>query len=545
LLAVFVVVIDRTAWASVAEWREDQATNIWLAYTRSPLQVPVGLVSSISLPNPNGLVLVSEFLSHLPSLWSVSTFLGVLQAGLLVWVCWLVADETRLFLLVVGPVLASIVLRSASVELVLQWTLILVNLLCFGGILVYLRRPTPWVLPLFTAVILLAPSIYLAGALNAVLYALVVLVVLVAKPASLPRHGWLAPIMASLGIALLSIWLTWLPFFQEVGLAGVRRASEYAGLTGMERLGAAAEAIIRFPIWSLAQYGEYGTIHGLPPLQVDQRVQSLRIFTAYQWSLRIILLQGFVCYSSIIIAAITVAIRRRPPRDLIAPDRGVIGLALALMLLFVMMAYAIAPLLGGAVWARDRRLDEAVQFIPFLLIVWFATPQVLELPDSVHRLALTVTCATSILFTALSLPIGFAIVRNNLKYNGELLIADVPLVDKVDAVRFIAEDWKSRSSSLQVPVDYDLGGGKWDWIPEFGTKYEKWYPAPYTIGRAYDYMFLRAYGLSNSQEGAQLRSFGGGRYLITYAFEPSPVMNGDSTRDYLFGRLRVTIVLGK
>ena len=545
LLAAVVVVIDRAAWAWVAEWREDQATNIWLGYTRSPLQVPVGLVSSITLPNPNGLVLISEFLSRLPNLWWVSTFLGVLQAAFLVWLCWLLAGGRRLFLIIIGPLLASIVLRGSSVELVLHWTLIPVNLLFFVGIVIYLRRPTPWVLPLLTTVLLLAPSIYLAGALNSIVYALIVLMVLVAKPAAVPRQGWVAPIIASIGIALLSIWLTWLPYFREIGVAGVRQASGYAGLTGIERLGAAAEAIIRFPIWSLVQYGEYGTVQGLPPLQVDQRVQSLLVFSAYQWSLRIMLLQGFICYLLVIIAAIIIAIRRRPLREVISPGTGAIGAGLVLMLLFVILSYAIAPLLGAAIWAREQRLDETVQFIPFLLIIWFATPLLLELPEPIKKPAFALTCATSILFTGLSLVIGFAVVRNNLLYKGQLLIADVPLLDKVDAVRFIAEDWKSRSSSLQIPVDYDVGGGKWDGIPSFGTRYQKWYPAPYVLGRAYDYLFLREHGLRNSQEGVQLRSFGGGRYLITYAFNRSPVVARYSTRDYLFGRLRVTVVLGR
>jgi hypothetical protein len=55
-------------------------------------------------------------------------------------------------------------------------------------------------------------------------------------------------------------------------------------------------------------------------------------------------------------------------------------------------------------------------------------------------------------------------------------------------------------------------------------------------------MLLREHGLINSQEGVQLRSFGTGRYLVTYAFEPRPVVEGHALRHKRIGRLRVTVV---
>src|SRR3990172_3844583 len=62
------IIFDRVGWASVAQWREDQATNLWLGYTRGPLDLPVGLISSYDIPNPNGLPLLAIALSRLPGL---------------------------------------------------------------------------------------------------------------------------------------------------------------------------------------------------------------------------------------------------------------------------------------------------------------------------------------------------------------------------------------------------------------------------------------------------------------------------------------------
>jgi hypothetical protein len=164
------------------------------------------------------------------------------------------------------------------------------------------------------------------------------------------------------------------------------------------------------------------------------------------------------------------------------------------------------------------------------------------MPGPLRRIVSGLTACNAILFTLLSAVVGLAIVRENIFYRGKGLDADVPLVHKINAVEFIAEDWKSLSTSRYIAVDYDLGGDRWDWIPQFGTLYEEWYPAPYTLGRPYDYLLLREHGLINSQEGVQLRSFGTGRYLVTYAFEPRPVVEGHALRHKRIGRLRVTLV---
>jgi len=49
-------------------------------------------------------------------------------------------------------------------------------------------------------------------------------------------------------------------------------------------------------------------------------------------------------------------------------------------------------------------------------------------------------------------------------------------------------------------------------------------------------------GLTNQQEGIQLRMFDNGRYLITYAFEDPPQIEKAQCTHYLSGRLRVSIV---
>ena len=85
-------------------------------------------------------------------------------------------------------------------------------------------------------------------------------------------------------------------------------------------------------------------------------------------------------------------------------------------------------------------------------MIWFATPLVLETPPYMKKAILTLTAVTSILFSGLSLVVGAAIIGDTLQYRGAVLTsADVPLVDKLRVVGFIAEDWKSRCPARRSP----------------------------------------------------------------------------------------------
>lgn len=539
-LAVLVVITDRIAWASVSQWREDQATNIWLGYTRNLFQIPVGLVSSIGIPNPNGLVLLSVLLSRLPNIWMISTFLGLLQAAMLGWVCWSMTHDSRMLLVIIGPALSSITLRGASVELFSQWMLIPANLLFCAGILIYIRYPTPWMVTTSVAAALFSPAIYLAGAVNSIVYGLIMLIVLVLRPPRFAWRAWLAPLTASGVIILGSVWLTWLPYFHQVGYAAILHSGSYGHLTSLAKLLAAMKSIALFPIWSLSQYASRQLF---PILEVEPRILSSWAWSGYQLMLSLSFAQGLICYVSLLIGAGALLLKRRSLANLVTPQRRTTALGVLLMALFVILCYAVAPMVGGPVWAGGQRLDQVTQFLPFLLIVWYLTPLLVEQPQPAQKFLRSLTWVNAASFTIVSLMAGWLIIVNNLNYRGNVLSdADVPVVDKLEVTGFIAKDWAAHSSSSQIPVDYDLGGGRWDWVTRFGKAYLKWYPAPYTMGRVFDFQLLRSYGLHNSQEGMQARSFGTGRYLVTYAFEPPPAITGASRRDFEFGRLRVTIV---
>ena len=50
----------------------------------------------------------------------------------------------------------------------------------------------------------------------------------------------------------------------------------------------------------------------------------------------------------------------------------------------------------------------------------------------------------------------------------------------------------------------------------FWRKATPYYDAPYTLGRIFDLLFYKKYGLINEQEGVQLRSKENVDYILTY-----------------------------
>jgi hypothetical protein len=179
------------------------------------------------------------------------------------------------------------------------------------------------------------------------------------------------------------------------------------------------------------------------------------------------------------------------------------------------------------------------------MFVSFLAPFLFRLPNTLRKVISNLAFASAIIYISVNIAAGSLIVKSHLDYRGDVLLIsdqDVPLVHKMQAVDFIVSDWKAVSNEDVIPVDYRLDGRIWGWIPEFGRQMEAWYPAPMTLGRSIDYDLLRRYGLRNAQEGVQMRSFGTGRYLVTYTFEPAPEFPDVALRHYLFGRLRVSVV---
>jgi hypothetical protein len=503
ILVASLFLIDRYYWAQISQWREDQATNLWLGYTRDVNNIPVGLISSRKIPNPNGMPLLGVMLSSLPNLLAISFLLGTTQIVLIVLVGWYAFRE-RLwyFLLATFPSLSSVTLRSTSVEFWNQYTIILLNILFIFLAIRYLENGSLWNLLPIAILILFAPSLYLAGIVNAIVMALLTLGILIYKR---PRfdHVWAVSTIILLLVSL-SIFLTWRPYFQNVSLEQIVKNSQLRS-----------------------------DPTGSPPLafkHADLRILSGLPQTFLKAAEKVYLLQ--VVFASISFFYLYFKAWFKPLSSKSSPFHSNASIVQIVILSgsFIILSYAFATWLGGADWLSNQRSDQTVQFLPLFLFFIFLLPFSV-IRNGTERIMDVFSKILFFIFVTVNLVGGFLIIRDHLQYRGDILTeADVSLVDKMQVVEFIAQDWKNQSDSNIVPVDYDLGGGKWDWVPEFGEKLTEWYRAPMTSGRSFDYELLRRYALTNQQEGTQFRTFGSGRYLVTYAFEDPPVVEQGQIR---------------
>jgi hypothetical protein len=537
---IILIFWDRGNWSSVSQWREDQSTNLWLGYTQSPFTLPVGLNSSVDIPNPNGMVLLSIFLSRLPNLWYVSLVIGLIQGGLVLWIAWQLCKRELLFFVICLPTLASVTLRATSVEFWNQWMITSINLLFWGLWINYLRNPTALKIPLLILPLLLAPAMYLAGLVNAILFLLFILAgIWIAPPQGNSKLRILSVIIV-MTLIFLAAWLTWIPYFQAT--AGYAFPGANLNMTEVRaRIRTTILSGISYPVWNVVLWSRnmvglfyQSSVHILPASTV-QLFRITRLFLFVQSILLLpVLFLGFLYQKP----------GSGPFRRIFNIGHEFQGYVLLAGLGFVILAYMLSPLLGGHNWAKGERMDQQIQFFPFLLFAWFALPCIVNLPRLARIVVQVVTIAVAAGFILTGVVSGVQIIDAHLNYRGDFLSeADVPLRDKMEVVDFIARDWLSTSKEKSIPVYYDLGGGTWDWVTYSGKRMERWYPAPFTLGRGLDFELLRVYGLHNSQEGIQDRSPVSARYIVSYAFMDEPNFPGANMTHFIIGRLRVSIVL--
>ncbi|HWA10217.1 MAG TPA: hypothetical protein VG838_12260 [Opitutaceae bacterium] len=522
---------QRWELAGVAQWREDQATNLWLGLQmwRGVYFAPVGLINSLGTPNPNGLNWLGFALSALPSLRLASLALGLVQLGLIARLCWLLFRETPLLfwaaLLAAGSCLQVVL---TGVELWAQWTLGLLNLL-FLGELVRLRQGAPPFWPVFLIVncVFAAPALYLGGVLNSAGYAVLLAAVLWRHPAR-GRDlfgGFRKKVLWATALLLHGV-LVWLPYVQVAGLSVTGLDRPFA-----QRLKESALTLAEFPV----------TIYRLLPHELENLTQVTPRIMAPDFYLALRL--SHYAVAGLIFASLLWQLARRR----FSPAALGVGFA-------VLLGVA-SPLLGGFAWGLGERLDQAPQLLPLLLVAAFGA---FPLPRQWHGLLL----ALAVVFAGVHFELGRRLDAGLLDDRGPKLgEADLPLDDRRRAVDFIAADWAAkagRDAARKVSVFYSFGDRELYHEPEvttwvvvierYGAIMANFYPdAPYTIGRGYDWELLRRWHLENQDEGKLQteRRWNGHRYTLSMVGLPVPSYVPPSAQHHEFGRVRVSVFDGR
>ena len=112
----------RYKWSTISQWREDSATNIWLAYTKSFSEHPVGLLSSKMIPTPNGLIIFGKVFTIFKSLLHATIFLSLLQISLFYLLSKEISSNKNLNNFLFLLLSFSTIMSSSSVEFWNNWT---------------------------------------------------------------------------------------------------------------------------------------------------------------------------------------------------------------------------------------------------------------------------------------------------------------------------------------------------------------------------------------------------------------------------------------
>jgi hypothetical protein len=562
LLLITYSVYDNIIWSNITQWQTDEGATMWLSLTKSVEDSPIGLISSVGAPNPNGMLLLGKFLNYLPSLWWVSFFLSNFQFFLILILGFVLFKKDNLFFIFVTPILFSVAIKSNSATFSNQFILASLNIIYFILLALYLNKPSSLRLAFHLLPIIFAPALYLGGAPNSLAFLICSLLAFYLRPFK-EKPGKLF-ISFCFGLILLIPLLKfiWIPYFSSVTISS-------SGLNIAEKFRLIFKAILGFPYWStlnaagnlsgtfnhnggdISTYPYWNLIYNseeyIKQMKNFHGILSDNTLLSLKFSSLLLIIQSILSISILILSLVLGYLKHKTFCSIfIGKDKKIIEFLL-LALLFIFLSFLIGVGLGAEHWLSGQRPDQQANFLPIFIIIWFIIPfyfSINQKIDSILKKFTVVLCACYLFSNIYS---GYKISNEHLKYDGKILTnADVPLIHKQNAIAYIANDWKLKSNSQNIRVSYYLGGGRWEWVNSFGEKYNEMYQVfqgVYSLGREFDYEFLHSFKLLNSQEGIQHRSHKDSKYIICYDFSPPYLINNDLVSERKkFGRLIVIVL---
>jgi hypothetical protein len=532
---------------------------MWLSLTQNIKNTPIGLISSVGLPNLNGMILLAKFLNYLPSLWWVSFFLGSFQTFLILCLGFLLFKENKIFYLFIFTLLFNVAITSNSTHFSNQFMLTSLNIIYLIFLALYLNKPSSLKLSIQILPIMLAPALYLGGMPNGLAFLICSLVAFYFNPfVERPINLFLSFVFT---IILIIIFLKfiWIPYFSAGTISFISETSF------LEKFKLVLKAISNFPNWStliaagdlsgtfnhnggdITTYPHWSLVHNteeyLKKFINFYGILSNSTLISLKLSSLLLIIQSIISNLFLILSLGYCYFKFRSFKNIFINKEKKIIKFLLFSVMFIFLSYLFGVQLSPEMWLNGQRPDQQANLLPIFIIIWFLIPFYFSINQTIDNLMKKMTMLISIIYLFLNIYSGYKISDEHLKYNGRVLTnADVPLVQKEQVVNYIANDWKLKTNSRVIKVSYYLGGGRWDWADSFGENYSMIYPGVYTIGREFDFEFLHSFNLINYQEGIQHRSFKNSKYIVCYNFMPYPINDRLILESKKFGRLMVLVL---
>lgn len=494
ILFLLILVVQRFYLVDISQWREDQATNYWLGETLKLNEFSVGLISSKEIPNPNGLILIGKFLSIINDFKFSIIIFSLIQLFIIYFFIQRVEIEgtKQIKQLLFLAIASSPYIVMSSFELWSQFLYITLNLLSL--LLVFNSKDNnvnPIVLILF---IFLLPSFYLAGLLNLLALLALVFFLFISKKKTIKVSGSPYINFVYLLVIIFVINYVWRPYFNAFNL------DQLIGIVSEEKTRLDILSVIKKVFFNFSFEEPY-------LIQSDLSIYSittLRLRTALK------LFHLLLSIYFLLIFVTSTFLRLAGKNKKLSIDFYIPGL-------FIAFCYFLSPIIGGPNFILNERPDINLQFYPlYLIFIYMISNKLFEIKH-IGKLLKQINSISLFVLFALNSLFLVNLYHDYKNYDGEILSnSDIPLIHKIKVVDYIYEDFKESKNDKTLKIYYDLGGDGFDWIPGFGEKLTPYYDAPYTLGRIFDLLFYKKYGLINEQEGVQLRSKENVDYILTY-----------------------------
>ena len=528
-LTTVLFIIYKFFWGAIAaSWREDEATVIWIADNITALSTHVGLISSVGLPNPNLLILFSKLFTIFDSLISVSLFIAFLNITLIYFALKNKQNDYKNFLLflLIG---FSTYLSQHTIEPWGQSVLITVNSLFLYCLFRFAINKQFYLFPLFPVIAILPSGIYLAGLTNSVLYTIfftLFTLLNIKNVRSFFTNKYINFI--SVTSLFLIIRFTWIPFFNKVSINAISKVGNSSYdilLIFIERYKNTVRSLFGFWVDERSYY--------FPTMNVniisDSTNDIYQLFLKFHW-----FLQRYALLNILLIFFLLIFFQKMLDMNYIKK--------VFILIFYLFLFTSISPAIGGREFLKYQRMDNYIETYFIYLYIWFFLGYCYK-NFKLSKLLHFINSFVIIVFVMFNIYFSYNILFDNYQNKSTVLSeSDVPMLYKQQITEYIADDWSKTGDSNKIPIFYDLGGGIYDWVNEFGTKYSPYYPSnPYTIGRGIDYILKKKYNLSNSQEGKQFRNIEKSKYIISYIFSPENTGIYSEYENLYFGKLRLTI----
>ena len=527
ILFTLLIITFRYYWSLISQWREDQSTNLWIAYTNELSQIPVGLLSSKDIATPNFIILIGKILNIFDNILFITLTISLLQV-----LCFYllvkqlpITKDKKYFLIIILSF--STLMSASSIEFWNNWILISLNSLFFYFYLKYLNSRKIILIPILFIIATLPFAVYLAGLVNTITFCLLIIFEVFRTKNFVRSRFFYQKCVFILVSSFFYIYYVWVPFFNNVSVSQLTSFSEQSTY---DRINLLSDEILHLPGTFLTIWTTQKTFY---IFQINRDIVTnftFEIFKIYVEFHKILIVLFLFCIFQNI-----------KSRSSLNESKNNYFHIQFVFTFFIFITTLITPVLGGPNYRYFERLENYVQFYPFFIIILYFSIITFTSQKQNKRYVIFINLIL-ITFVSINILMSVLTINDNLKYSGDKLTeADIPLVQKIEIVDLIADDMKAKGLS-EAYISYDLGGGIWDWIPTHGSKFSTWYPNnPYTIGRIYDYLLLKNYSISNLYEGKNSRNFMDSDYIISYKFQELNTQEGLNYKNYEFKRLRLSI----